>query len=244
MFKNVASQKIAVFAYDITTGGAKTGDAAQITVYVNKDWGGVNALADTSATELSSTNAPGWYTFDVSQSETNADALHFTGKSSTSNIQIGGQLVYTDPPNYTTFAIDSSGRGTANATQFAGQTITAAAGVTLPASVASPTNITAASGITVSALGANVITAASMAADAGAEIADAVLDRDMSTGTDSGSTTVRTLRQAAFVLRNKVSISAGTVTVYKADDSTTSWTAAATTDASANPITAIDPAGP
>ncbi len=32
---------------------------------------------------------------------------------------------------------------TANATQFAGQTITAAAGVTLPSSVASPTNITA-----------------------------------------------------------------------------------------------------
>jgi len=38
----------------------------------------------------------------------------------------------------------------ANATQFAGQAITAAAGVTLPSSVASPTNITAATGIVLS----------------------------------------------------------------------------------------------
>ena len=38
----------------------------------------------------------------------------------------------------------------ANATQFAGQTITAAAGVTLPSSVASPTNITAATGVVLS----------------------------------------------------------------------------------------------
>lgn len=35
----------------------------------------------------------------------------------------------------------------ANTTQFAGQTVTAAAGVTLPSSVASPTNITAATGV-------------------------------------------------------------------------------------------------
>ena len=38
-----------------------------------------------------------------------------------------------------------------SATQFAGQTITAAAGVTLPTSVASPTNITAASGVSLAA---------------------------------------------------------------------------------------------
>lgn len=40
-------------------------------------------------------------------------------------------------------ATSASGRPEVNATQFAGQTITAAAGVTLPSSVASPTNITA-----------------------------------------------------------------------------------------------------
>jgi len=77
-----------------------------------------------------------------------------------------------------------------------------------------------------------------------ANVADAILDRDMSTGTDSGSTTVRTPRQALRALRNKSAVAAGTLTVYKEDDSTSSWTAAVTGTAGADPITAIDPAGP
>jgi hypothetical protein len=44
-----------------------------------------------------------------------------------------------------------------NATKFAGQTITAAAGVTLPSSVASPTNITAATGVVLSSAGVQAI---------------------------------------------------------------------------------------
>ena len=71
-------------------------------------------------------------------------------------------------------------------------------------------------------------------------IADAILDRDMSTGTDSGSATVRTVRQALRFSRNKFSISGGTLTVTKEDDSTTSWSAAVTTT-SGNPITTVDP---
>ena len=74
-------------------------------------------------------------------------------------------------------------------------------------------------------------------------IADAALDRDMSTGTDSGSTTVRTMRQALRFLRNKWSISGGTLTVTKEDDATASWTGAVTQTAG-NPVSAIDPAGP
>ncbi len=91
---------------------------------------------------------------------------------------------------------------------------------------------------------ANAITAAATAADFGAEVADAVLDRDMSTGTDSGSTTVRTVRQALRFLRNKWAVSAGTLTVYKEDDSTSSWTSALTGTAGADPVTSSDPAGP
>jgi hypothetical protein len=75
------------------------------------------------------------------------------------------------------------------------------------------------------------------------EIADAILDRNMATGTDSGSTTVRTPRQALRLLRNKAAIATGTLTVSKEDDVTTSWTAAVTTTAG-DPISAIDPAGP
>lgn len=74
-------------------------------------------------------------------------------------------------------------------------------------------------------------------------VADALLDRDMSTGTDSGSTTVRTPRQALRFLRNLWSIAAGTLTVMKEDDATTSWTGAATQTAG-NPVSSIDPAGP
>lgn len=73
-------------------------------------------------------------------------------------------------------------------------------------------------------------------------VADALLDRDMSTGTDSGSPTVRTVRQALRFLRNKWDIAAGTLTVKKEDDTTTSWTAAVSTDAAAEPVIGSDPA--
>jgi hypothetical protein len=75
------------------------------------------------------------------------------------------------------------------------------------------------------------------------ENADALLNRDMSTGTDDGSSTVRTVRQALRFLRNKFAISGGTLTVYKEDDTTTSWTGAVTTTAG-DPVSAVDPAGP
>lgn len=72
--------------------------------------------------------------------------------------------------------------------------------------------------------------------------ADALLDRNMATGTDSGSPTVRTVRQALRFLRNKWSITAGTLTVTKEDDVTASFTATVTTDAAAVPIIGNDPA--
>lgn len=73
-------------------------------------------------------------------------------------------------------------------------------------------------------------------------IADAMLDRDMSTGADNGSTTVRTVRQALRFLRNKWSIAAGTLTVCKEDDTTSSWTSTIVTTAG-NPVSSSDPAG-
>lgn len=72
-------------------------------------------------------------------------------------------------------------------------------------------------------------------------VADALLDRDMSTGTDSGSATVRTVRQALRLLRNKWDTLSG-LRVYKEDDTTISWQSTLTTDGSADPITGSDPA--
>ena len=64
----------------------------------------------------------------------------------------------------------------------------------------------------------------------------------MATGTDSGSPSVRTVRQALRFLRNKWSIAGTTLTVTKEDDATASWTATVSTDAAAIPIVGNDPA--
>lgn len=140
--KNVAGQKLALFAFIPSTNLPKTGDAANLTAYISKDYGAVTALADTSASEASSTNAKGTYWWDLTQAETNADCLQFYAKSSTSDVSVVSWLnVYTTPPNANLLAIDASGR--TDTSKFAGQTITAASGVTLPSTVASTTNITA-----------------------------------------------------------------------------------------------------
>ncbi len=94
MQKNVAGQKLIVYAFDSTTNAPKTGDAANITAYVSKDFGAVTVLGDTSATEMDATNAKGYYLFDLTQAETNGDALLFTAKSSSLNVVVLGTPDY------------------------------------------------------------------------------------------------------------------------------------------------------
>lgn len=88
---------------------------------------------------------------------------------------------------------------------------------------------------------ASVTAAVALTAGERISVADALLDRDMSVGVDSGSPTVRTVRQALRFLRNKWGIAAGTLTVRKEDDATASWTAAVTQSAG-NPVSEVDPA--
>lgn len=76
------------------------------------------------------------------------------------------------------------------------------------------------------------------------ENADALLNRDMSAGTDSGSASVRTPRQALRFLRNRFAIAAGMLSVYKENDTTVDWTSTVQTDSSASPIISSNPAGP
>jgi hypothetical protein len=70
-----------------------------------------------------------------------------------------------------------------------------------------------------------------------AQNADALLDRNIAGGSNGGRDVTSALRG----IRNKVSITAGTLTVTEEDDATPAWTAAVTTTAG-NPITAVDPA--
>jgi hypothetical protein len=86
--KNTAGQKLKVFAFTMADNTPKTGDAANITAYVDKDHAGLTVLGDTSATEIDATNGKGYYLFDLTQAETNAEQLDFTAKSSTSGVMV------------------------------------------------------------------------------------------------------------------------------------------------------------
>lgn len=76
-----------------------------------------------------------------------------------------------------------------------------------------------------------------LAVPSAAQNADKLLGRNIAGGSDGG----RIVSEALYPLRNKVSILGGTMTVYATDDTTAAWTAAATSDAAALPLTILDP---
>jgi len=92
VYKNKASQKLAVEAIDTSDGTMKTGDAGNITAQISKDGGGNAATNDANPTELDNTNHPGVYIFDMLQAETNADLVVLTASSATGNISLGEPL--------------------------------------------------------------------------------------------------------------------------------------------------------
>ncbi len=70
--------------------------------------------------------------------------------------------------------------------------------------------------------------------------ADALLARDLGSGSGAGTLDERTVRSALRFNRNKFTIAGGTLTVYKEDDSTVAFTAAITQTAG-DPVSASDP---
>jgi hypothetical protein len=75
LYKNVASQKLPIYAYVLATGAPVTGHASDITCQISKDYGSHAATGTAHPTELDSTNLPGWYYFPLTQAETNCDCL-------------------------------------------------------------------------------------------------------------------------------------------------------------------------
>lgn len=73
------------------------------------------------------------------------------------------------------------------------------------------------------------------------ENADALLARDIGSGTGAGSLNERTVRSALRFLRNKWGVSGTTLTVTKEDDATTAWTGTVTASPGADPISGNDP---
>lgn len=93
--KNIADQKIAVYAWDGAAGAPKTGDAANITAYISKDGGGAVATNDVNPAELDSTNMKGIYVFDLTEAETNADLIMVSAVSATADVVIRPVFVST-----------------------------------------------------------------------------------------------------------------------------------------------------
>lgn len=84
MRKNIAGQKWLAFAFVRATGAPVTGDAANITGQVRKDFGTATTLATPNPAEVSL----GYYEFSMSQAETNADVLDLICSSATTGVQV------------------------------------------------------------------------------------------------------------------------------------------------------------
>lgn len=257
MQKNVASQKLIVFAFDATTNLPKTGDAANITAYVSIDYGSVTVLGDTSATEMDATNAKGYYLFDLTQGETNGNTLLFSAKSSTANIVVVGApaSVQTVPASFVV-APGSAGALFIGGTN-AATTITTALTTTFTGNLTgSVASVTGAVGSVTGNVGGNIVgsvasvtagvtvttnndkTGYALTAGERNSISDAWTARNVA----GGSSTGRTNGQALAFLRNKWTVVGTTLTVYDVDDTSSLWTATVTATAGADPITANDPA--
>lgn len=220
MQKNVASQKLTLFAFIPSTGLPKTGDAANITAYVSKDDGSVTVLADTSAAELDATNAKGLYTFDVAQAETNATKLVFSAKSSTSDVSLVPQIIYPDAPNFSLLVIDASGR--VDVSKLSGTSQTAR---DLGASVLlSPGTGTGQVNLSSGAVPVTGDLTATMKTSVNAEVVDGLnVDTYAEPGQEAPPATASIVRKLGWLFklaRNKKTQTATTLSIF-ADDGTT-----------------------
>ena len=201
MFKNVASQKWVVFAFNTTDGTPQSSDEGQITAKIAKDGAAAAATNDVNPTEIED----GYYAFDLTQAETNADTIHLLPESASSNIQVIGVpgVIFTDPQYFPDMGIESDGDLTKvnqladaaiGAATFASGAIDAAAIGTgaIDADAIAGDAITAAAiaadAITAAKIAADAIGASEMADDGSVQIAAAVWDRLLSGATHNIAT--------------------------------------------------------
>lgn len=188
MQKNVTGQRFRVFAFDTTDGTPKTGDAAQITATIEKDYGASAATDDVSPTE----EGGGYYDFTALQAETNADVIDLIGSSSTGNIEVIGVpgRIITTPINYPALGIETDGDLTkvnllnGHTAQTADHT-TGIAAIPTTAMRGTDSALTDKAGFSLSATGLDLIasTATGMV-----EIAKAIWDRVLTGGTHNIAT--------------------------------------------------------
>lgn len=110
MYRNTAGQKITLRVITAATGLPMTGNEAQLTFYVSKDDAEPDVLTN-AITEVSAAKAPGDYSCTLTQAETNAVKLRFSGESSTSGVIVIPETIYTSPANFSQLLIDGTGSG-------------------------------------------------------------------------------------------------------------------------------------
>lgn len=220
MQKNIASQKWVVFAFDRTDNTPKTGDAANITANIQIDFAAAAGTNDLNPTELED----GYYSFDLTQAETNGDQLVIYPASGTADIQVIGVpgAIFTSPASFPDNVVQT------------GDTYALANGstgfVAIDTVVDSILLDTGTDGVEISATIAN-------------KIADHIIRRSLSTAlasSDGDTKAFRSLAGAISKLVNKIAISGSTLTIYEDDDTTSLGTQNLTTDAAADPITGAD----
>lgn len=111
MQKNVASQKWIVFAFQdeggTNPGEPVTGDALNITANLYLDGSATpNAVDDVNPTELGG----GYYAFDITAAESNAECIVIVPASATANVNVIGVpgVVYPTPANFPDLSVSAS----------------------------------------------------------------------------------------------------------------------------------------
>lgn len=255
--RGAADVTVYVMAYDSasTTGGRKTGlayNTASLTAYYVRDLGSATAItlatqtvtgahADGGFVEVSSANMPGLYRLDLPDAvcAAGAGAAIVTLKGATGMVQVDLEieLVNYDPADGTRMGLTAlpnatpAGAGGLPTVDAANKVVGLQAGGIAAATFA-------AGAIDAAAIATGAIDADALAADAGTEIADALLKRDWTAVTGEAA---RSALNALRFLRNRWVVSTNTLTVYEEDDATTAWTAAVTDTVGADPVTGVDP---
>lgn len=257
MSTRATSITISYQAWDTSANAGKTGDSGNHTLRWVKD--GTSSAPANSPAEVDATNCPGLYKLVLTGTECTCDYGTLHGKSSTANISImpisvsfeaatpdnasiAAVKVQTDKLAFTVAnqvdanVIDWKSSVAPAMTGDAFARLGAPAGASVSADVAAVKSDSAA----IKAKTDNLPAAPAAVSDIPTAVqnADALLGRNIAGGSSAG----RLVKDALRFLRNKWTIAAGTLTVYQEDDSTSAWTAAVSTDASAVPIVGNDPA--
>jgi len=91
LYKNVTSQKVPIYPWNISSSTEVTGDAANITATISIDGAASSPLTDTNPVERDR----GVYFFDVTQAETNGNLITIYASSTTSGCYIQPVSIYT-----------------------------------------------------------------------------------------------------------------------------------------------------